>query len=152
MKYNVKIDGKTYLVEIQDLQSHPIIASVDGDTFEVWPEETTTLKELSTSGSVNQANTPISKPGESTAKKPSAQEKSGNVAAPIPGVVIAVNVNPGDRIQYGQELCVLEAMKMKNTIRAGQNQTGTVKTVLAKEGEHVQQGQLLIELQTEDNL
>ncbi len=41
-----------------------------------------------------------------------------SVLAPIPGVIIAISVKPGDSVTRGQELCVLEAMKMKNAIRA----------------------------------
>ncbi len=65
------------------------------------------------------------------------------VRAPIPGVIISIAVQPGDTVEVGQELCVLEAMKMKNAIRAPR--AGTIGKVLAAVGEHVQHHDLLIE-------
>ena len=41
MKYTVKIEGRVFTVEIGDLQERPIRAVVGGETFEVWPEQTT---------------------------------------------------------------------------------------------------------------
>lgn len=63
--------------------------------------------------------------------------------APIPGVIISIIVNEGDKVTFGQELCILEAMKMKNVIRAGR--AGTIAKVLVKEGESVQHSQVLME-------
>ena len=63
--------------------------------------------------------------------------------APIPGVIVSIAVKPGDAVEVGQELCVLEAMKMKNAIRAPR--AGTIGKILAAMGEHVQHHDLLIE-------
>jgi biotin carboxyl carrier protein len=66
------------------------------------------------------------------------------LTAPIPGKVVAVKVKPGDQIEPGQALVVLEAMKMENELAA--EQAGTVAAVHAVAGDTVEGGELLVEL------
>ena len=65
------------------------------------------------------------------------------VRAPIPGVIISVAVKPGDVVKHGQELCVLEAMKMKNVIRA--SRAGTISVVHTTAQQHVKHHDVLME-------
>jgi biotin carboxyl carrier protein len=65
------------------------------------------------------------------------------VRAPIPGVIVSIGVQPGDEVTAGQELCVLEAMKMNNAIRA--SRAGQVATVYVSVGQHVKHHEVLIE-------
>lgn len=67
------------------------------------------------------------------------------IKAPMPGVIIEINVRAGDEIQEGDHLLVLEAMKMENTLSAPRN--GVVKSVLVKKGQTVEKNQLLIEME-----
>jgi biotin carboxyl carrier protein len=69
----------------------------------------------------------------------------GQVLAPIPGVIDSIAVQPGDGVVRGQELLVLEAMKMKNVIRA--TRAGTVAAVHVTARQHVKHGDPLVELQ-----
>jgi len=73
----------------------------------------------------------------------SALEAEGQqqIAAPIPGKVVRVLVKPGDVVETGQGLLVVEAMKMQNEIRSPKN--GTVERLTAKEGQAVNAGELL---------
>jgi 3-methylcrotonyl-CoA carboxylase alpha subunit len=64
--------------------------------------------------------------------------------APMPGKVIAVKVEPGQHVARGQELLVVEAMKMENAIRAPRD--GRVKSVAAKVGDAVAPGTVLVEM------
>jgi biotin carboxyl carrier protein len=66
------------------------------------------------------------------------------VAAPMPGVIVAVPVAPGDVVDAGQPVVVLEAMKMQNELTA--EAPGVVEQVLAKPGESVQSGAVLVVL------
>jgi pyruvate carboxylase subunit B len=59
----------------------------------------------------------------------------GTVTAPMPGLILRVTVEPGDRVQIGDVVAVLEAMKMQNEITA--NRTGTVAQVHVRAGEVV---------------
>jgi biotin carboxyl carrier protein len=67
------------------------------------------------------------------------------LVAPMPGMIVRVNVQVGDRVHAGQGLVVMEAMKMENELRA--QAEATVKAVLAKPGSAVEKGALLIELE-----
>ena len=64
--------------------------------------------------------------------------------APMPGKVIAVKVEPGQQVSRGDELVVVEAMKMENAIRAPRD--GVVKLVAARVGDMVGPGRVLVEL------
>jgi pyruvate carboxylase subunit B len=64
--------------------------------------------------------------------------------APMPGLVVRVNVEPGAEVRAGQPLVVMEAMKMENELRSPAD--GTVKSVAARVGQAVEKGALLVEL------
>ena len=65
--------------------------------------------------------------------------------APMPGMIVRVNVEVGARVHPGQGLVVMEAMKMENELRA--HAEATVKAVHAQPGSAVEKGALLIELE-----
>ena len=67
---------------------------------------------------------------------------SGDVNAPMPGKVLQVLVEPGQAVEEGQPLLVLEAMKMENVIKA--TATATVSEVPVREGDAVEKGSLLV--------
>ena len=64
--------------------------------------------------------------------------------APIPGLITRVLVRPGEQVEAGQILLVLEAMKMENEIRAPM--MGTVSTVLVVPQQSVARGDMLVEV------
>ena len=70
---------------------------------------------------------------------------SSKVEAPIPGKVVAVAVEPGDEVNPGQSLVVLEAMKMENELTADRG--GRVAKVHVAPGDTVDTGALLVELE-----
>ncbi len=72
-------------------------------------------------------------------------EGRATLRAPMPGLVIQVDVGEGEEVERGHRLVVLEAMKMQNDIRAPRS--GRVEKVLASEGHTVEQGQPLIVLE-----
>jgi pyruvate carboxylase subunit B len=65
--------------------------------------------------------------------------------APMPGLVVRVNVQQGDRVTAGQGLVVIEAMKMENELRSAG--AGTVTAVRAQPGMAVEKGAVLVELE-----
>ncbi len=67
------------------------------------------------------------------------------IYAPMPGLILEVNVIEGQEIKADESLCVLEAMKMENSLLAPTD--GVVKSVHVKNGETVEKGMLLIELE-----
>ena len=74
-----------------------------------------------------------------------AAHSAGEVVAPMQGTILKVLASPDQDVQAGEELMVLEAMKMETTIAAPRS--GRVATVGAKAGDTVQAGQLLISLE-----
>ncbi|MEJ1158082.1 acetyl/propionyl/methylcrotonyl-CoA carboxylase subunit alpha [Prosthecomicrobium sp. N25] len=68
----------------------------------------------------------------------------GRVVAPMPGAVVAVSVAPGDRVEKGQALIIVEAMKMEHTLRAPRD--GRVAKVNAAAGDLVAEGVELVVL------
>ena len=73
-----------------------------------------------------------------------AEEDLGDVKAPMPGMVLRVEVKTGDVVEVGQPLLVIEAMKMENEIRA--TKAGTVAEVLCSPQQAVERDDLLIRL------
>ena len=65
-----------------------------------------------------------------------------DLKAPMPGLVLDVQINPGDKITKGDGLLVLEAMKMENVLKASGN--GKVKDVKVKSGDSVNKNDILI--------
>ena len=65
--------------------------------------------------------------------------------APMPGLIVRVNVAIGDQVQAGQGIVVMEAMKMENELKA--SAAGKVKAILATPGTAVEKGALLVELE-----
>ena len=68
-----------------------------------------------------------------------------NIKAPMPGLILDVNVKEGEKVKEGDYLLVLEAMKMENSLTAPRD--GVVKSVTVKVGETVEKNQLLIEME-----
>jgi biotin carboxyl carrier protein len=150
MKLNVKIDDTSFEVEIRDLNARPVIALVDGQCFEVFPETANNIQVPVVQPSpsipaapvapvaVRAVPTPVTTPAAPTAS-------AKVILAPLPGVILSVSVSVGTTVTVGQELLVLEAMKMKNAIRA--TRPGKVTAIHVANGDHVKHGQLLVEFE-----
>lgn len=135
MKVNLTIEGKEYQVTLTDLTARPVIAEVDGKTYEVWPED------IQTPIPATQSSTPAPVVAAATAPAPTAVG-SLTLTAPLPGVIISIEVKEGQSVSNGQELYVLEAMKMKNSIKA--NRSGKIASVHVNSGDLVKHNQPII--------
>ncbi|HEY9088174.1 MAG TPA: biotin/lipoyl-containing protein [Anaerolineaceae bacterium] len=142
MIIRVKVNDQIFDVEIGDLSARPVVAKVGSETFEVTPEEAAGAAQVLTNPAVAPeplAAAPVAVPVSSGAIS---TDTSRTVVAPIPGTIIAITARPGDSVTHGQELCVLEAMKMKNSIRA--TRPGKVEKIHVEVGAQVRQGQPLV--------
>jgi biotin carboxyl carrier protein len=72
-------------------------------------------------------------------------QKQNTVKAPMPGLVLQVNVQVGQSVQKGDTLLILEAMKMENVLKAAHE--GVIKSIQISQGQAVEKGQLLLELE-----
>jgi biotin carboxyl carrier protein len=68
-----------------------------------------------------------------------------DIKAPMPGLVLQVNVEPGQELQKGDQVLILEAMKMENVIKSPGD--GVVKAVKVKEGDAVEKGSVMVEME-----
>lgn len=74
----------------------------------------------------------------------SSASSQGGLLTQMPGKVVKILVKPGEEVAKGQTLLVLEAMKMENEIKSGID--GVIKNILVKEGDALEQGVLMIEV------
>lgn len=136
MKYVVKVADKTFEVEIEDIHARPVIARVDGYEFEVRPENGTRPG----LGTETKSPVPV-EPSRPVSTLPTGSG-SGDLTAPLPGTVIEVFMKAGDTIEAGQIVLVIEAMKMKNSIRS--TRAGKIAEVLVTPGQTVAHKQVLV--------
>lgn len=124
----VKLGNNVYRVVTQKLQGKGRYTLwVDGYRFEVeaLDERTRAIRDVSA------ANAPPSGPAA--------------IVAPMPGLVIRINVSTGDQIEAGHGVAVMEAMKMENELRA--TTAGRVKSIKVAPGTPVERGAILVELE-----
>jgi len=135
MKLNLRVGERQFDVEIEDLDQRPVRVHVEGQVFEIWPEE-----------GPAPVSAPKVKPTSPLTGLQTGQSADGqSVLAPLPGTVVQILAAAGQSVQAGDALLVIEAMKMKNTIRAARE--GTVKAVHVREGQTVQHHQALVEFE-----
>lgn len=82
--------------------------------------------------------------GDAAAEAGAAAGGTGKIAAPMPGKVIAVLVAAGDRVEHGQPVVVVEAMKMETTLTSDVD--GTVAAVAVAAGDTVDAGAVLVDV------
>ena len=122
------------------IHARPVIARVQGEEYKVWPEES--VAEAPGQAAPPMISVPESVQVTSALDAPTDTPGGREVISPLPGVIVVILVKPGDAVTRGQELCTLEAMKMKNAIRS--NRDGVIETVAVNVGDQVNHGQVLI--------
>ena len=129
-KYQYKVQGVDYDVEIEEVEGNLAKVSVNGIAFEV------ELKQP-----INPARA-ITKPKVAT-PTPAAPTGAGSaVKAPLPGTIASICVKVGDKVNVGDVVLVLEAMKMQNNIES--EYAGTVTAVMVNAGDSVMEGAPLV--------
>jgi biotin carboxyl carrier protein len=148
MKYSVTIKHRSYVVEIEDINVRPVIAHVEGQRFEVIPD----INPVG-SGAQTEPILPPSSKGKKDTKevkyfdlrKPDPNQNVNELTAPLPGTVIEVFVKEGDIIEAGQVIVIIEAMKMKNSIRS--TRAGKISEVLTSVNQTVAHKQVLVKFE-----
>ncbi|MCU0382992.1 MAG: acetyl-CoA carboxylase biotin carboxyl carrier protein subunit [Cyclobacteriaceae bacterium] len=69
--------------------------------------------------------------------------KVNNIKAPMPGLIISLKIKEGDAVKAGDQLLILEAMKMENILKSPGD--GVIKKIKVKKGDSVEKNQILIE-------
>lgn len=119
-KFNISVNGTSYEVEVGDLGASPVDVMVNGKSYSV-ALDSSAPSAAPARPAVAAAPAPARAAPVVAAAAPAApaEAASANVlTAPMPGVIRKIVVKAGDKVTRGQELCSLEAMKMKNILRS----------------------------------
>ena len=142
-RLRIRVGNNWYNVEVGDLTHSPIEVTVEGETYTVdveglpqQPRQRPRRGRAETPGIV--VPPPTSR---TTASSPA----DNVIRSPMPGRVISILVRPGERVSAGQEVCVVEAMKMEQSIRTPRD--GVVKEILVQPMDSVRTNDPLLELE-----
>ena len=161
----VEVNGKWFVVEVEDLTTDPVRTLVDGHVVDVSLSsiESEQSEARTSPTALSQASAPAPKPVappptiaqpptlSSTAQPQPAPTGSGSPSvtkmftAPMPGTILSLLVTVGDQVVTGDTVCILEAMKMQQSLRA--DWSGIVKTVYVGVGDQVLSGAPILELE-----
>jgi propionyl-CoA carboxylase alpha chain len=146
--YDVSYDGATYEVR-SDWQFGQLLYSgtINGTAIAVQVERHNQTYSLSSGGQLSHAMVLTPREAEfmqyMLVKTP--PDTSKLLQAPMPGLLVSVAVKEGDEVKVGQEIAVLEAMKMENALRAERD--GVVAKVHFEAGASVEVDQIIMELE-----
>ena len=136
----VKVKDRWFTVEVGALGPGPVTALVDGEPVEVHIDG---LDEDGQPADQGRPAQPEPTRAGALAESPAAARRV--FSSPMPGGIISVAVQAGDQVVTGDEVCVLEAMKMHQTLRA--DWSGIVWAVHVQPGQRVSEGDSIVELQ-----
>lgn len=142
-RYSIDVDGRRFTVDVQDTGADRFAVSVDGQSFDV----TLGAAEEMADGAPAMPRIVAAAPQRErtgAASAPAAVTAGGGdvLRAPMPGAILRVAVVAGTRVQRGQDIAVLEAMKMENVIRSPRE--GTIAEVCVQPGAQVTHGQAIV--------
>lgn len=147
-KFQYKIQGVDYDVEIEEMEGNLAKVDVNGIKFEV------ELKQpINPSHAISKPKVEAPRPAQNMSKttttasvqptQPDAPAGTGTaIKAPLPGTITTVCVKVGDKVNVGDTVIVLEAMKMQNNIEA--ENAGTVTSIVVNQGDSVMEGATLL--------
>ena len=139
----VRVGDHWYTVEVGDLTRSPVQVTVDGETFDVdidLAAAPSPPRRGRPAGGLTVPDAPTATPSGS-----GAPIDDDILRSPMPGRVMSVMVRPGDTVSAGDEVCVVEAMKMEQSILA--HRDGVVKTVFVQPLDSVNANDPLVELE-----
>ena len=140
--YKFKINGNEYNVAINSVEGTNASVTVNGTDYQVELEDAPAAPVQAAPAAAPAAAPVQVAPAAPAAPKPAASGAGKAVTSPLPGVIIAVKVNVGDSVKAGQEVAVLEAMKMENSIEAEHD--GTVTAIHVAKGDSVLEGAAVV--------
>jgi biotin carboxyl carrier protein len=140
-KFKFKIRGNSYDVEIKDFEDNVAQIEVNGTLYEVEVEQKETARSKTPKLVRSQVQT---KRSDSKIKK-SVSSRATSVKAPLPGNIFKILVKEGDEVKKGDNIMIMEAMKMENNVLAEKD--GKISSIKVKEGDSVLQNDVLAEIE-----
>ena len=155
-KYQYKVQGVDYEVDIAEVEGRIARVNVNGIPFEIEMQKPINAAKHPALAATRQRVEPVAEapaapaaPATPAAAAPqpaaaSQQPVAGGTAvkAPLPGTIIDIKVSIGQQVNVGDTVIVLEAMKMQNNIEA--ESAGTVKAINVTKGDSVMEGAVLL--------
>ena len=150
-KYQYTVKGVDYEVEIQDIEGNIANVTVNGIPFEVEMKQPVKAgkQKVKLSGEQKESAptatpTATATPAATTtaAAQPAAAASGKPVVAPLPGTINEIKVKVGDKVNAGDTVVILEAMKMQNNIEA--ETSGTITGINVNKGDAVMEGDTLV--------
>jgi len=135
-KYRVSVNGKTYEVEVEEMGQSQTNEVVYTEKSSQQPEKSE--KTVKPAPKKNEKKEEV----EVTEEQSQSSGNHTEIVAPMAGLVIEVQAKTGKKVEPGDKLLVLEAMKMENDIIS--DTSGIIKDVNCKKGDNVETGQVLI--------
>ena len=132
----LKVNNAWYDVQVGDVYQSPVEVVVDGETY---------LVEMGTAGAASLPRMRQAPKVEQPGLRGITEGDERVIRCPLPGKVVSVMVTKGQVLEAGDEICVLESMKMEQTVRMAKG--GTVKNIKMKVGQAITAGSPMIELQ-----
>ena len=150
-KYQYTVKGVDYEVEIQDIEGNIANVTVNGIPFEVEMKQPVKAgkqkvklsgeqKESAPTATPTATATPAAT--QPAAAQPAAAASGKPVVAPLPGTINEIKVKVGDKVNAGDTVVILEAMKMQNNIEA--ETSGTITSINVNKGDAVMEGDTLV--------
>jgi biotin carboxyl carrier protein len=157
-RYTLGLGGREFVIDVQELAADRFEVVVGDQHYEVTLSADEDLDKASITPGIGSAGTGGSVPG--TARAPAPRERAagapaavtprpartsggpGALAAPMPGVILELHVKAGDVVQRGQQIAVLDAMKMHNII--GAPRAGTIVEICVVAGQTVAHGDPIV--------
>jgi methylmalonyl-CoA carboxyltransferase small subunit len=131
LKLQISIDGKTYEAEVEVLED------------DAMPRQASYGTQHGPPSAVHRA--PVAAAQAQAAAVEEAVDEKKVCRSPVQGIVIKVNVEPGQVVEANDPIMVLEAMKMETNLTA--QSAGKVKTVRVAKGDSVKVGQVVVEFE-----
>lgn len=157
-RYNLGLGGREFVIDVQEVTADSFEVFVGDKRYEVTlagdedlPEATITpgYQPAADATHPSAASTrPAAAPGASRRRAddaPGADGGGATLTAPMPGVILEIFVKPGDVVERGQRIAVLDAMKMHNLIRSPRS--ATIREICVEPGQAVGHGDALIRYQ-----
>ncbi|SFL84075.1 biotin/lipoyl-containing protein [Halanaerobium salsuginis] len=127
--YRVEISGEEFIVKIEEIKQN------NNEATKIAPVQTIESGQ----------NRVINKKKQTFTSGKSVDKSGSSIVAPMPGSILEIKANVGDKVAAGEALIILEAMKMENEVTADQG--GIIKAVKVAVGDSVEADDLLIELE-----
>lgn len=143
-KFKLKINDNFYNIDIINIEENTAEVVVNGKEYLV--EVDKKIQQTKTPKLVRSFVSPSTDVDTVTSKTaaPNAPKGVGYIKSPLPGIILNINVNIGDKVKIGDRLLTLEAMKMENNINS--DKEGTVSAIKVKARDSVLEGDILIEI------